>query len=176
MTWHWSSLNGSWNESYFLFSQTRALRQRESKQPQNWRMAENSVLIHGNLGCHWALPATQLVKNLPAMRETWVRSLGWEDPLEKGKATHSSILPWRIPWTVMVHGVTKSRTRLSNFHFHFGLKNQERKALPGMQQSTSTSVQSRGSAQASESSAMGPGALWRCHNSDRVVLSFRGCA
>ena len=42
----------------------------------------------------------QLVKNLPAMRETWVRSLGWEDPLEKGKATHSSILAWRIPWTV----------------------------------------------------------------------------
>ena len=41
----------------------------------------------------------QLVKNLPAMRETWVRSLGWEDPLEKGKATHSSILALRIPWT-----------------------------------------------------------------------------
>ena len=39
----------------------------------------------------------QLVKNLPAMRETWVQSLGWEDPLEKGKATHSSILAWRIP-------------------------------------------------------------------------------
>ena len=39
----------------------------------------------------------QLVKNLPAMQETWVRSLGWEDPLEKGKATHSSILAWRIP-------------------------------------------------------------------------------
>ena len=39
----------------------------------------------------------QMVKNLPAMRETWVRSLGWEDPLEKGKATHSSILAWRIP-------------------------------------------------------------------------------
>ena len=42
----------------------------------------------------------QLVKNLPAVQETWVRSLGWEDPLEKGKATHSSILTWRIPWTV----------------------------------------------------------------------------
>ena len=40
-----------------------------------------------------------LVKNLPAMRETWVRSLGWEDPLETGKATHSSILAWRSPWT-----------------------------------------------------------------------------
>ena len=40
----------------------------------------------------------QLVENLPAMRETWVRSLGWEDPLEKGKATPSSIVAWRITW------------------------------------------------------------------------------
>ena len=40
-----------------------------------------------------------MVKNLPAMQETWVRSLGWEDPLEKEMATHSSILAWRIPWT-----------------------------------------------------------------------------
>ena len=42
----------------------------------------------------------QLVKNLPAVWETWVRSLGWEDSLEKGTAAHSSILAWRIPWTV----------------------------------------------------------------------------
>ena len=41
----------------------------------------------------------QMVKNLPAMWETWVQSLGWEDPLEEGMATHSSILAWRIPWT-----------------------------------------------------------------------------
>ena len=47
----------------------------------------------------------QLVKNLPAMRETWVWSLGWEDPLEKGKATHSSILAWRISWTVELQRV-----------------------------------------------------------------------
>ena len=40
-----------------------------------------------------------MVKNLPAMQETWVQSLGWEDPLEKGMATHCSILAWRIPWT-----------------------------------------------------------------------------
>ena len=45
----------------------------------------------------WAFLVAQLVKNPPAMRETWVRSLGWEDPLEKRKATHSSILAWRIP-------------------------------------------------------------------------------
>ena len=49
----------------------------------------------------------QLVKNLPAMWEAWVQSLGWEDSLEKGKATHSSILTWRIPWTV-VQGVAES--------------------------------------------------------------------
>ena len=49
---------------------------------------------------NWASLVAQLVKNPPAMRETWVRSLGWEDRLEKGKVTHSSILAWRIPWTV----------------------------------------------------------------------------
>ena len=42
---------------------------------------------------------TQTVKNLPAMGETWVQSLGWKDPLEEGTATHSSILAWRNPWT-----------------------------------------------------------------------------
>ena len=48
----------------------------------------------------WASLVAQLVKNPPAMQKTWVQSLGWEDPLEKGKATHSSILTWRIPRTV----------------------------------------------------------------------------
>ena len=48
----------------------------------------------------WASLVAQLVKNPPAMQETWVRSLGWEDPLEKKTATHSSSLAWRIPWTV----------------------------------------------------------------------------
>ena len=62
---------------------------------------------------------SQTVKNLPAMLETWVCSLGWEDPLEEGMATHSSILAWRIPmdrgtWQAIVHGVIKSQTRLSN--------------------------------------------------------------
>ena len=48
----------------------------------------------------WASLVAQLVKNPPAMWETWVQSLGWEDPLEKGKATHSTILVWGIPRTV----------------------------------------------------------------------------
>ena len=56
---------------------------------------------------HWASLLAQLVKNLPAMRGTWVRSLGWENPLEKGKATHSSILAWRISWTVKSMGSQK---------------------------------------------------------------------
>ena len=58
-----------------------------------------------------------MVKNLPVMQETWVWSLGWEDPLEKGMGTHSSILTWRIPidrgaWQATVHGVAKSWTWL----------------------------------------------------------------
>ena len=61
----------------------------------------------------------QLVKNPPAVQETLVRFLGWEDLLEEGMATHSSILAWRIPmdrgaWQAIVHGVTKSGTQLSN--------------------------------------------------------------
>ena len=51
----------------------------------------------------------QMVKNLPAMQETQVQSLGWEGPLEKGKATHSSILAWRIPWTVQSRGLQRVR-------------------------------------------------------------------
>ena len=58
----------------------------------------------------------QLVKNPPAMQETWVQSLSWEDCLEEGMTTHSSILVWRIPmnrgaYWVTVHGVTKSQTQ-----------------------------------------------------------------
>ena len=52
------------------------------------------------LQCSWASLVAQLVKNPPAMLETWVQSVGWEDPLEEGKATHSSILAWRMPWTM----------------------------------------------------------------------------
>ena len=62
----------------------------------------------------WASLVSQLVKNLLAMWETSVWSLSWEDPLEKGTATHFSILAWRITSTVIVHGVAKSQTRLSD--------------------------------------------------------------
>ena len=81
----------------------------------------------------WISLVAQLVKNLPAMLETWVRSLGWEDSQEKGTGTHSSIL------ACIVHGVTKSRTWLSDFHFHKDFlalrhKNQRYKLLGGMWQ------------------------------------------
>ena len=56
--------------------------------------------ISYSLQYSWASLVAQMVKNLPVMQETWVRSLDWEDPLEKEKATHSSILAWRIPWTI----------------------------------------------------------------------------
>ena len=67
----------------------------------------------------WASLVAQLVKNLPAMWETWIRSLGWEDPLEKGKAIHSSNSGLENSMDCIVHGVAKSWTRLSDFCFHF---------------------------------------------------------
>ena len=64
-----------------------------------------------------------MVERLPAVWKTWVRSLGWEDTLEKEMATHSSILAWKIPWTEepgrLQSMVAKSWTRLSNFTFTF---------------------------------------------------------
>ena len=57
----------------------------------------------------WASLVAQLVKNPPALWETWVQSLGWKDPLEKGRATHSSILAWRIPWTIQPMGSKRVR-------------------------------------------------------------------
>ena len=67
----------------------------------------------------WASLVVQSVKSLPAMRETWIQSLGWEDPLEEGMTTHSSILARRIPWTDEPDGLqsivsAKSQTRLSD--------------------------------------------------------------
>ena len=64
------------------------------------RLFEGTVLL-GCVYCSFGFP---VVKNPPAMQETWVQSLGQEDPLEKGMATHSSILAWRILWTEKPHG------------------------------------------------------------------------
>ena len=69
--------------------------------------------------CLWASLVAQTVKDLPAVWDTWFQSLGGEDPLEQGMATHSSILTWRIfmdrgAWQATVHGVAKTQTRLSD--------------------------------------------------------------
>ena len=67
----------------------------------------------------WASLVAQMVKNTPAMQETWVQSQGWEDSWEKGMATHSGILAWRTPMDrgarrATVHGVAQSQTQLSD--------------------------------------------------------------
>ena len=75
----------------------------------------------------WASLVAQLVRNLPAMQETWLPCLGCEAPLEKEKATHSSIPAWRNSMDSIVHGITKNQiTRLSNFHFHFSAWSREK--------------------------------------------------
>ena len=65
------------------------------------------------LQCSWASLVVQMVKNPPAMWETWVRSLIWEDPLEKGMATYRSILAWRIPWTEEPDGLQSTGSEKS---------------------------------------------------------------
>ena len=65
----------------------------------------------------WGSFMAQLVKNPPAIQKTWVRSLGWENPLERGTATHSSILAWRIPWTVSSKGSQRVRHDWATFTF-----------------------------------------------------------
>ena len=79
----------------------------------------STVLFGWSEEPNWTSLVAQMVKNLPAMWETWIQSLGWEDSLEEGMTTHSSILAWRIhrdrgAWQATVRGVTKSQTRLSD--------------------------------------------------------------
>ena len=77
----------------------------------NWEVVEHS----------WASLVTQVVKNMPAIWETWVPSLGWEDHLEKGKATHSSILAWSIPCTIWSMGSQRVRHNWASFTFTWTL-------------------------------------------------------
>ena len=79
------------------------------------KILENAGTSENMKSSYYLTKVAQKVKNPPATQETWVRSLGWEDPLEKSMATHSSILAWRIPmdrgaWWATVQGVAKSRT------------------------------------------------------------------
>ena len=80
----------------------------------------NLISLYTELNIYWASLVAQRVKSLPAMWETWVQSLGWEDPLEKKMATNSSIPAWRIPmdkgaWQTTDNGVWKSQTQPSDF-------------------------------------------------------------
>ena len=87
-----------------------------------WQQKQNSANNTHKVSPRCSLKnslVTWMVKNPPAMQETWVQSLGWEDSLEEGKATHSSILAWRIPmdrgaWRATGYGVAKSQTQLSD--------------------------------------------------------------
>ena len=90
------------------------------------RRASKSKINCFKVTLHSRLPCSSKVKNLPAMQETWVQSMEWEDPLEKGMAIHSSILAWRIPWTEEPGGlqlVGSKRVRYdwatnSSLHWH----------------------------------------------------------
>ena len=106
----WRSLSGQdgWGSSRCSSAKRRWARWLSLEGKENLNFLSNSYIdyilkwsyLGHTHGLNGASLVAQLVKNLPAMRETWVQFLGWEDPLEKGKATHSSSLAWRIPWTV----------------------------------------------------------------------------
>ena len=82
-----------------VFSATPVLK--ADSLPLSHQGSPNHNIVLVKLNCHnvWVSLVAQMVKNLPAMKETWIQSLGWEDPLEEGMATYSSILVWRIQWT-----------------------------------------------------------------------------
>ena len=94
------------------------IHQASEKHRRGQQQKEREIAIR-----NYYLPFMAQVNNLPAMQETWVRSLGWEDRLEKEMAAHSSTLAWRIPmdrgaWRAMVHRIAKNWTRLSNWMQH----------------------------------------------------------
>ena len=102
--WSWHGQKGGGGRSKQTF-----LRRRHT----DGQKAHEKML---NITNYWASLVAQIVKNLPAMQETWVQSLGWEDLLKEGMATHSSILAWRIPtnrraWQATAHGVAMSWTK-----------------------------------------------------------------
>ena len=84
-------------------------------------LKETLIVFNISLFSYWASLVAQIVKNPPAMWETWVQSLSWEDPLEKGKAPHSSILAWRIPWTAYSMGSQRVGQDWARFTFTFAI-------------------------------------------------------
>jgi len=127
-----------WDNTLLLFKLPSlwyftAAPQQSSTTPDLWWLARESfwsfskkfyshipgLFFRPVFGSHLASSVAQMVKNLPAMWETWVPSLGWEDPLEKGKVTDSSILAWRIPWTVQSMGSQRVGHDWATFTFTF---------------------------------------------------------
>ena len=91
----------------WCWERLRAIREGDDRGWDGWMASPTQwTWVWVNFRSWWASLVAQLVKNPPTVWETWVWFLGWEDSLEKEKATHSSILAWRIPWTV--HGITES--------------------------------------------------------------------
>ena len=113
-SWEWSGVPGHQRRIYRTMQNSVGFPNSSVSKEPTWNAGDSGSIpelgrstgegIGYPLQYSWASLVVQLVKNhivvLPAMQETWVGSLGWEDPLEKGKASHSSILAWRIPWTV----------------------------------------------------------------------------
>ena len=113
-SWEWSGVPGHQRRIYRTMQNSVGFPNSSVSKEPTWNAGDSGSIPESGrstgegigypLQYSWASLVVQLVKNhivvLPAMQETWVGSLGWEDPLEKGKASHSSILAWRIPWTV----------------------------------------------------------------------------
>ena len=118
-TWVWASSRSWW--------WTGKPGELQSMGQQSWTWLSDwtdQTMMSYHTGYQWAIKQAslvdQMIKNVPSTWETWVQSLGWEDLLEKGMATHSSILAWRIPmdrgaWWATVHGVSKSQTQVSDW-------------------------------------------------------------
>ena len=106
-----------------VIEHTRSWKSNSLIPPPRRRQTFSALLTQGFP--HTASLIAQSVKKLPAMQETRVRFLGWEDPLEKGMTTHSSILAWRIPWIEEPGGLQSTRSQESDtterLHFHFKL-------------------------------------------------------
>ena len=118
----WACVNGQWMTFWCQGAKNPALRSCESCHILKCFLW--SLILRCNLHRTSTSPflMAQMVKNLPAMQETWIRSLGWEDPLEKGTAIHSSILAWRIPWAqepggLQSMGLQKDGHNWATFHF-----------------------------------------------------------
>ena len=116
-TWSWTRQCSASNNPWVVWQLTAVCWQHFQNQVSS--SLEGDFGRRSGGGVHFLV--AQTVKNLPAMQETWVRSSGWEDPLEEGMANHSSILAWRIfmergAWWAIVHGVTKSWTGLRTKH------------------------------------------------------------